>query len=163
MAKFEELNSYVNEILLKLIQSQNLCKYIHYQTDENSPSDPLVEADLDLNQRKSLMYSRIFPFPKIPSEAEAGTYLTVIFDNIEPAGSVYYKDSLIIFNVISHLNQWRLLGKLRPYAVMNEIDKMFNQQKIVGIGRTEFARSKFMFINSSFAGYTLQYRIVDFS
>ena len=165
MARFQELNEYIDQILLKLIQSQNLCKYIHYESNQNDPSDPLDSPDLTLNERKALMYTRIFPFPKLPNETEltAGTYLTVYFDNIEKSGSIYFKDSIIIFNIISHINQHRLLGKLRPYAMMNEIDEMFNDQKVIGIGKTQFVRGRFLWVNSSFSGYSLHYRITDFS
>jgi hypothetical protein len=111
------------------------------------------------------MYTKVFPFPKLPSENEltAGTYLTVYFENIEKGGSIYFKDSIITFNIVSHINQHRLLGKLRPYAIMNEIDEMFNNQKVVGIGKTQFVKSRFLWVNNVFSGYSLHYRITDFS
>lgn len=163
MAKFAELNQYINDILLKLIQNQDLCKYIHYESNEIEPSDPIIKPDLDLTQRKSLMYTRIFPFPKIPTEVDAGTYVTVLFDNIEKGGSIFFKDSVITFNIICHINQHRLLGKLRTYAIMNEIDEMFNNKSVVGIGKTQFLRSRFIVANNTFSGYSLQYRVTDFS
>ena len=163
MAKFAELNQYINEILLKIINSQNLCKYINYPTDEDT--NPLTMPDLSILERKGLLFKRIFPFPKLPSDTEltAGTYLTVYFDNINKGDSVYWKNSVLVFNVISHLDQWRMPASLRPYAIMNEIDTIFNNQKVVGIGKTQFERSRFMWVNKDFAGYTIQYKLVDFS
>lgn len=163
MAKFQELNDYINQVLLKLIESQGLCKYLHYETTQGEPTDPLDSPDLTLNERKQLMYSRIFPYPKVPEEGDAVTYLTVIFDNIEKAGSHYFKDSRIVFNIICHESQWRLLGKLRPYAIMEEIDTLFNNQSVIGIGKVQFERSKFGYFNKSFSGYSLVYKVVDFS
>jgi hypothetical protein len=163
LARFVELNDYINEVLLKVINSQNLCKYINYNTDEET--DPLTSPDLDIVKRSELLFKRIFPFPKLPSDTEllAGTYLTVYFDNIDKGGSVYWKNSVLVFNVISHLDQWRMPAKLRPYAIMNEIDVMFNNQKVVGIGKAQFDKSRFMWVNKDFAGYSIQYKFVDFS
>jgi hypothetical protein len=161
MAKFEELNEYINDILTRLTDNQDLCKLI----DSNDAS-PLNHDDVSHEGRSELIFKRIFPLPKIPSDqlVDKNTYLTVYFDNIEKGGSVYYKDSLLTFDIICHLDLWRLeRGKLRPFVIMNKIDEMFNNKSTLGIGKTQFHRSRMNWYSKDYCGYTLQYRICDFS
>jgi hypothetical protein len=163
IAKFQELNTYTNDVLMKLVGSQNLCKYLKYATDKDV--DPLLMPDLSEDERIELLFKNIFPYPVIPDErlVDASAYLTTYFDNFERSGNFYFKDSLLTFNIICHLDKWRIPSKLRPYAIMNEIDQIYNDKRTNGIGKTQFYRSKMVWVNKEFAGYMLQYRLTDFS
>jgi hypothetical protein len=162
MAKFQELNEYINDVLMRLVSSQNICKYLKYATDANT--DPLSLPDLNEDERIGLIFQKLFPFPKLPDETlvDASAYLTVYFDNIESSGN-YFKDSMLTFNIICHQDKWRMPAKLRPYALMHEIDELYNNQRTNGIGKTQFYKSRMMWANKDFSGYTVQYRLLDFS
>lgn len=163
MSHFKELNLYINNVLEMLVQNQNLCKYLYYDTKPDE--DPLSKPNLTEEQRIGLLFKHIFPLPKLPSDSkvDASSYLTVFFDNIEKGGSIYFKDSILTFNVFCHLDLWRIPDRLRVYSIMEEIDLMFNNQSTVGIGKTQFQRSRLFSVNKDFAGYTITYRLVDFS
>jgi hypothetical protein len=158
---FEQLNKYINEVLWLIIQNQNLCKYLYYDTANTV--DPLSMPELTDEQRTSLLFNHIFPLPKLPTneDIKATSYLTVFFDNIEKGGSIYFKDSLLTFNIFCHLDLWRIPDKLRVYGLMEEIDSIFNNKSIIGIGTIQFYRSRLFSVNKDFAGYTLTYRVVD--
>ena len=51
--------------------------------------------------------------------------------------------------------------QLRPYKIMGEIDGMLNNQKLNGIGTTEFVSANQLLLNNELAGYTLMYRVVN--
>ena len=158
MSKFKELNENVNKIMYKLIESQDLCKYLYYDTNS-----PLTEADID--DTSKLLFDRIFPIPKINVTADTQkSYLVVRFDNFKLAG-VKFKEALIKFDIICHIDLWQMegTGMLRPYSIANEIDAIFNEQRILGMGRTEFDRADFMAINEFYSGYRVSYRIYEFN
>jgi hypothetical protein len=164
LSKFADLNEDINKTLLKLIDSQNLCKYLHYESNEKELPDPLALPDLTLEQRAKLIYTRIFPYPKIPdTKTDAGSYLSVYMDYIKKGDSSHWKDSRLVFNIICHNSQLRLDGKLRTYGILHEIDELFNNQRLFGIGKMQFYRGLVLRVNDSFSGYTIEYNIVDFS
>jgi hypothetical protein len=140
-----------------MITSQNLCKYLQYTS-----KDPLSEPDIA--DTSTLLFNRIFPVPKLPSTEDAGSFLTVIFEDIRLGNqNPNFKNSLISFRIICHIDEWRMNGALRPYALMNEIDELFNDQNVVGIGKMKFDRSTFLYANAKYMGYRLDYKIYDFN
>jgi hypothetical protein len=166
MAKFAELNDNLQDVLLKLVQSQNLCKYLFYESSGDSEAqliDPLTKPNLDIATCASLVYNHIYPFPKLPDIKDAGTYVTVHFDRIKRGDSIYWKNSVLVFTVICHISQLRLLGKQRLLSVMNEIDELFNNQSVIGIGKVQFEDARYFIPDKNFVGYGLEYKIVDFS
>jgi hypothetical protein len=49
---------------------------------------------------------------------------------------------------------------LRPYKIAAEIDTLFNQKHLSGIGLLEFVGASQLIINDEFAGLTLMYSAV---
>ncbi|MNH66533.1 hypothetical protein D3C73_185660 [compost metagenome] len=158
MARFEQLNKNTEDILLSIIDNQNLCKLIHYDSN-----DPFSEKDIE--DTSELLFERIFPFPKIPGvETKALTYLNVYMDNfLIPSANNGVKEALIIFNVITHNDLWRMegTGMLRPYSILHEIDEMFNKERVIGIKKLKFNRGKYIYLNNQFGGYEASYVVTS--
>ncbi|MCR8641543.1 hypothetical protein NV379_02635 [Paenibacillus sp. N1-5-1-14] len=159
MAKFEDLNSNLIEVIMKLTESQDLCKLLYYQDDK-----PLRKPDID-NTYKTLFMKNIFPIPKIPSAStEKESYLTILLDEIRiGTKNIGFKNTVLCFNVMCHVDKWMMDGSLRPYAIMSEIDKLFNNQKVVGIGKVQFEKCKLIAVNEKYYGYRMEYLVCDFS
>jgi hypothetical protein len=49
---------------------------------------------------------------------------------------------------------------LRPYRIAAEIDSMFNNKRLTGIGKTEFLGANQMILTDEYAGICLMYRAV---
>jgi hypothetical protein len=157
MAKFDELNKNINNVLFKLIESQNLCKLLLYPTND-ALSQP------DISDTSSLLFERIYPLPKIPDPvSETGSFLTVLFDSFQLGNNVGTKQGLLTFVVIVHIDSWRMegTGMLRPFAIMNEIDKLFNQERVIGVKKIDINDGRLIKMNDKFWGYELNYRIVN--
>lgn len=156
MSRFKHLNTNINNILLHLLNNQNLCKLLYYNS-----SDPLSEPDID--DPSSLLFNKIYPLPKIPdTTSEAGTILCVFFDHfILPNSNTGVKSGTITIDIISHIDLWRLDGMIRPFSILHEIDSIFNQERIAGVKELQFDRGSFLYINESFAGYQVRYRMVS--
>ena len=70
----------------------------------------------------------------------------------------------ISFDIACPYDEWVLNGhSLRPYIIMEEIDKMFNNKPLAGIGTLEFIRADRNVFTSQIGGYTMQYEINEFN
>lgn len=158
MSKFSELNQNLMTILSKLISSQNLCKLIKYNS-----SNPLSEADID--DTSELLFSSIYPYPFTPEVSDtADTVINVVFDGFELGkDNIYFKNSQLTFVVICNNKVWRIDGMLRPFAILNEIDQLFNFQRDIGIGKMLFDNGQLLWVNSQYSGYKVTYNICDFN
>lgn len=154
MANFKELNDNVTQVLLKLLESQNLCKLLYYNS-----IDPLSEPDID---PYSLLMKKIFPIPKIPGVEEAeSSYLTVVFDSFRLGDNKGVKDGKLLLTAFVHEKLWFINGQLRPISIMHEIDKLFNNQRIIGIKKLQFESGRFVAPNEKYSGYQVTYKIVS--
>lgn len=154
--RFEELNKNINIVTMTMLTSQNLCKYL----SDNSTT-PLLSSDI--LDTTTLMFNNIFPTPITPLPSDKNkSLITIVLDDFSlNRDHVSFKTSKIIFNIICHIDLWKIDGGIRPYAIMSEIDKLFGMQRVVGIGRTLFDRSRWISINEKFQGYQLSYSIED--
>lgn len=62
------------------------------------------------------------------------------------------------------MDRWVVNGKsLRPYLMMNEIDKEFNEKKLAGIGNLSFISSNRLVVSPYLSGYSLKYGHTEFN
>lgn len=157
MARFDELNKNLMDVLDTLITSQNLCKLLTYPTP-----NPLSGADIV--DTSTLLFDKIYPIPKIPDiKTTDGSFITVVFEEMRQSKNIGFKDSVLCFYIFCHIDIWRTNSSLRPYSIMHEIDLLFNNQRVIGLGKLQFAKSRAYPINEKFFGYKLDYSVVDFN
>ncbi|MFA5557913.1 MAG: hypothetical protein WDA59_00430 [Methanofastidiosum sp.] len=94
----------------------------------------------------------------------ASSYINVLLDNFQMGKqNTKFKSGDLIFVVICHNSLWKLdTGELRPFCVLNELDEMFSEQRVVGIGRGEFNNCKIIWADSNFSGYRITYKSYEF-
>ena len=140
------------------ISSQDLCKLLYYNN-----STPLSETNIE--NTTTLLFNNIYPTPIIPNITdEAKTFISIILDDFSLVSSnTEYKTSKILFNIISHIDLWMIDGGIRPYSIMTEIDKLFNEQRIIGIGKLSIERANWIAANEKFQGYRMVYKITEFN
>jgi hypothetical protein len=64
----------------------------------------------------------------------------ISFDHFVPSENPEFRDNLIMFDVVCHVDQWNLKDfQLRPFKIVGEIDSLLNGAKLSGIGTLEFA------------------------
>lgn len=158
MSRFEELDQNIMSVLLKLIANQNLCKLLNFNS-----YDPLSEADIA--DTSTLLFDRIFPFPFTPNvDSDAISQINVLLDNFQlgktnPA----FKNNQLTFVVICHKSLWKMSGMLRPFAILKEIDTLFNSTNGIGIGKMQFIGGNLTWLNDNYSGYRVSYSICDFN
>lgn len=144
---------------MTLLSSQDLCKYLYYDITE-----PLTQPDFD--DTSILLLDRIYPIPIVPTTIDsAKSLITIVQDDFSLAKTnTAFKTSKIIFNVLCHIDLWMMTGtgKIRPYSILNEIDKLFNEQRVLGIGKLKFSNGRWITVSEKWQGYQISYKVYEF-
>lgn len=156
-SRFLSLEKDLNIIVSKLLTNKRLKKLLYYDT-----KDCLQKPDLTNEQELSLLGDRIKIVPKIKVDNEIKTYLLISFnDFITNATNPEFRDNVIEFDIICHVDQWQLKDfELRPYKIAGEIDTMLNNSKLTGIGELKFRGASQMILTDEYAGICLMYSAI---
>lgn len=155
---FEATSKDLKDIMFKLLESEKLAKLLKYNT-----SDALTKPNLTKKQKFELLNNNIKIVPKLPLQSEKRSSVIVLFDNfVTNANNPEYRDNTITFDVVCHIDDWIMEDyMLRPYCIMHEIDGMFNNQKLNGIGKVQFVTANSLVLSDSLAGFSLVYRVIN--
>jgi len=155
MAYFNNLNNSIMVALQLLLADQDLCKLLYY-AEPNPLSQPNI-PDTDI-----LLMRNIFPLPKEPdSDKDQNTILCVYFYESQPYHNSGFRKVWICFDIICHLNAWMIDGGIRPYAISNKIDALFNNHIVpeLSINAMYFEDWVNRKYSHYFYGYHLSYRL----
>lgn len=159
--RFEVMGEDIFKIVEKLQSNQNLLKLLKF-TDKN----PLTHPDLTQEEIDEMLHKNLLIVPKIPDEDEnKNCYIVVLLDTYEVDEiNSDFKLVKIRFDVVCPFDKWVINNKsLRPYLIMNELDKMFNEQKLSGIGNLSFIKANRLVVSPYLGGYTLNYGHFEFN
>ena len=138
------------------MKNKNLCKMLYY-TDR----DALDRPNLTEEQRLGMFGKQIKIVPKLYVDGSVLAYVIISFDNFTPSANAQFRDNVITFDIVCHFDQWHLKDfQLRPYRIAAEIDSMFDNQHLTGIGELHFMGANQIILNDEFAGLTLMYEAI---
>lgn len=158
--RFAVMGENLFKIANKLINNQTLCRLLKYQ--DPNPLDKEKHEDVE---GIDLLHKQIVIIPKFPEDGVESSFVLAVFDNftINP-NNPDFKLTRIRFDVVCPYTEWVInANSLRPYLIMEEIDKMFNQQKLNGIGNLQFTHSTPLVLSPQLAGYSMYYQINEFN
>lgn len=117
--------------------------------------------DIDKFSIKQLMdggYLRIIPKLNFGEHEEVKSYVLLEFDNFIPTENPVFRDCVVNFSIISHLDYWGLDDyKLRPHLIAGYIDGIMNNTKLSGIGTLQFMGANQIVLNEYLGGLSLRY------
>lgn len=156
-SSFLSVDKDLSTIIDKTLSSNKLKKLLFYTT-----GDALEQKDLNEDQSLELINKNIKIIPKIKVDEGVLNYLIIGFDNFTPNGNnPYFRDNVIFFDIICHFDQWQLKdSQLRPFRIAGEIDRLFNNSKLSGIGTLNFMTATQFVLNDEFSGITLMYQAI---
>lgn len=157
---FSQIGKDLQLIMEKLITSHDICKLLYY-----GEKDALSKSNLDADTRLKMVNDYIRVVPILPKDLEAKNYILIQFDNFVPdqTDAMVYKSFILTFDIFCNAQNWILDDyQLRPYAIMNEIDKMFNMSKLNSSGPINFVGANGMIINENLLGFSLVYKVHDY-
>ena len=103
-------------------------------------------------------YLRTVPKLAFGEHEEVKAYILLEFDDFVPTENPHYRDCVISFSIICHLDNWELEDyKLRPYQIAGYIDGLLNETKLSGIGTLQFMGASELVMNEYLGGILLRY------
>ena len=145
-------------IVDKILENNRLKKLLKYTT-----ADCLQKENLSEEESLELIFNgNIRMIPKLYVDKDVLNYIIITFDKFIPnATNPEFRDNLIVFDIICHFDQWQLNDfQLRPYKIAAEIDTLFNNRHLSGIGELKFLGGEQFNLNDEFGGFTMMYAAV---
>ena len=140
-----------------ILKNPRLKKLLYY----NSP-DCLNRSAVPEDATYEMFGKNIKIVPKLYVDNSVLNYVIISFDNFTPnAKNPEFRDNIIEFDIVCHFDQWTLQDfQLRPYKIAAEIDSMFNEKHLTGIGKLQFLGANQMILTDEYAGLCLMYQAV---
>lgn len=145
-------------IIDKILQNERLKKLLYY-----TGRDALLKDKLTEEQQFELLGNNIKLVPKVYIDKDMLVYMIITFNDFIPnKTNPEFRDNTVQFDIICHFDQWLLNDmQIRPYKIAAEIDTMFNNAKITGIGEFEFVKAVQTAISGEeYAGVSIQYKAI---
>lgn len=144
-------------IVDKILQDERLKKLLFYTSN-----DALSRPKLTDEQSIGLFGKNIKIVPKLYIDGSVLAYIIISFDHFTLNDTnPEFRDNLVTFDIICHFDQWQLEDfQLRPYRIAAELDTLFNNQHLTGIGLFQFLGCNQIILNDEFAGLTLMYSAI---
>jgi len=161
MGFFSEYNDIINKVIELLYNDQSLMRYLMYDSDnplENNTEQPDIVGS-------SVVFDRLLPFPKSTNGVnKKGSFINVYMGSAQPQRTnSKYRDDTIHIDIICHLDIWKIInGNIRPYSMLNLIDKKFNNEFIENVSSLQsiyLLASSYRQFSEDFYGYTITYRV----
>lgn len=103
-------------------------------------------------------YIRIIPRLEFGEHEEVKSYILLEFDDFVPTENPEFRDCVISFTIICHLDHWGLDDyQLRPHLIAGYVDGIMNQSKLSGIGTLNFIGASQIVLNEYLGGLVLRY------
>lgn len=139
------------------LKNDRLLKLLFYDTP-----NALAQQSLTQEQKQSMLNRQIKIIPKLKVDQPEFCYVVISFDNfVANTTNPEFRDNIISFDIICHFDQWSLGDyALRPYKIAAEIDSMFNNKKLTGIGTIHFLGANQIILSDELAGVALMYNTI---
>lgn len=157
ISSFLSIEKDMNLIVDMITKNPRLKKLLYYTT-----KDALDRPNLTEDQTLELFGKNIKMVPKLTVDGSVLNYIIIGFDNFSSnATNPEFRDNVIEFDIICHFDQWQLKDfQQRPYKIAAEIDSMFNEKHLTGIGKLEFLSANQMILTDEYAGLCLIYQAI---
>ena len=145
-------------IIVDTIMKNNRLKKLLFYTTKDCLNKPNLTEDETLE----LFGKNIKIVPKLTVDGSVLNYIIVSFDNFTGnATNPEFRDNIIEFDIICHFDQWHMKDfELRPYKIAAELDTMFNDKHLSGIGKLEFLGANQMILTDEYAGLCVMYQAI---
>ena len=155
-SSFLSMEKDLNIIVDCIMKNDRLKKLLYYTTP-----DCLNKPNLTQEQSLELFGKNIKIVPKIEVDGEVLTYIIISFKNfLGNQTNPEFRNNTIEFDIVCHLDQWALKDfELRPYKIAAEIDTMFKNQRLTGVGNLEFIGATSTLLTDEFGAVCVIYEV----
>ena len=141
----------------KIMSDQDLLKMLYYTQPDCLQADDLTGIEI-----VSMLHKQIKIVPKIDIDTDCPNYIIISFDNFTPnKKNPEFMDCTINFDIFCHPDHWNMGNfALRPYKIAGRINKLFNNQKLTGIGDVNLVSGNNLILNNQLMGLSLIYQAI---
>lgn len=126
--------------------------------DETQQQYKDVLKDYSLKKLREDGYLRVVPKLSFGEHEEVRSYIILEFDDYTPSDNPQFRNCVISFTIISHLDYWEMDDyKLRPHQIAGYIDGILDGTKLSGIGELRFLGASQVVLNEYLGGVLLRY------
>ena len=156
-SSFLSIEKDLDIIITSMLKNERLKKLLYYTVPT-----ALDEPELTQKQSVELVKNNIKIIPKLYVDSSVLNYIIISFDNfVTNETNPEFRDNIISFDIICHFDQWNLGDfKLRPYKIAAEMDTLFNNKHLTGIGTLQFLGANQLMLTDEFAGVSLIYAAI---
>ncbi len=149
---FVENRPYSDYLKRLLVINANDC------LDESKEQYKQVLKDYSVKKLREDGYLRVVPKLSFGEHEEVKSYVILEFDDYTPSENPQFRNCVISFTIISHLDYWELDDyKLRPHQIAGYIDGILDDTKLSGIGELRFLGASQVILNEYLGGVLLRY------
>lgn len=147
----------MNIIVDRIMKNDRLKKMLYYTS-----RDCLDKPKLTAEQSVELFGKNIKIVPKLYVDGSVLNYIIISFDNFtNNRNNPEFRDNIVEFDIICHFDQWHMKDfELRPYKIAAELDTLFNDQRLTGIGKLEFLGANQIILTDEYAGLCVMYQAI---
>ena len=147
----------MNIIVDRMMKNDRLKKMLYYTT-----RDCLDRPRVTDDQALEMFGKNIKIVPKLYVDGSVLNYIIISFDNFSKNDTnPEFRDNIIEFDIICHFDQWHMKDfALRPYKIAAELDTMFDEQRLTGIGKLEFIGANQIILTDEYAGLCVMYKAI---
>lgn len=156
-SSFLSIEKDMHIIVDAILTNQRLKQMLYYTT-----RDCLNQPFLNDEQSLELFGKNIRIVPKLQIDNTVNNYIVISFDNFTTnETNPEFRDNIVEFDIVCHFDQWQMKDfELRPYKIAAELDSMFNEKHLTGIGTLKFLGANQMILNDDYAGLCMMYHAI---
>lgn len=142
----------------RMVEDDDLVRLLIDNREECLEEDEKIV--IENQQKKDALKHNITLVPVIDKSKEDDTRIVMGIKDIinDDAKYIYTLD----FDVVVNVDNWKLTNyNLRPLALINEIDNLFTDTKMCGIGAAKFIGVESIKVNERLGGFRAHYLIED--
>lgn len=111
-----------------------------------------------IKRMKDEQYIKAVPKLSFGEHEEVKSYIMLEFDDFTPTQNPEYRDCVISFSIICHLDYWEMEDyQLRPWMIAGYIDGILNEARLSGIGTLQFLGASQLVLNEYLGGVLIRY------
>ena len=145
-------------LIVNMIMKNDRLKKMLYYTSRDCLNKPNLTED----ESVELFGKNIKMVPKLYVDSSVLNYIIIHFNTFtKNESNPEFRDNLIEFDIVCHFDQWQMKDfQLRPYKIAAEIDTMFNNKHLTGIGTLEFVGATETVLTNEYAAICVLYKAI---
>lgn len=129
--------------------------------DRNQVQYQAIIDKYTIKDMREQQFIKSIPKLSFGEHEEVKSYIMLAFDKFSPSLNPRYRNAVITFTIISHLDYWDMEDyQLRPWMIAGYVDGILNESHLSGIGTLQFIGASQVVLNEYLGGLELTYQAV---